>query len=110
MSANRVSRCPRCAKRGAQEHERLMNVAREAYGKVPPGEYMTMTEHATRALLPEGEATFAEYFEAYQENGKVTFDYGAGCGVCGLEFAVETSWDINIGPDDPVPPSEGNPE
>lgn len=89
MSADNWAICPRCLDRAYAEWSARLQVAADAYGKVPPDEYERLR---SEALVPIDEETFRTFREDYEfygaKEGTIKAVYKGRCQTCdvGVEF------------------------
>jgi hypothetical protein len=88
MSADNWATCPKCKRAAITEKERLLEEAAKAYGKVPPAEWKTLTENASK--LETGNETLREDYElGVDSDGNFSVGYSCRCSECTFQFSFQ---------------------
>lgn len=99
MSANRWSKCPRCAARAEQAFAQRETQLAAAYGTVPVEEFDAMRAQlaADRAAAEDANPTFREDWEIHgTADGVAHVEYGGGCSVCGLSLEFRHDHELPV--------------
>jgi ribosomal protein L37E len=85
MSADNWTTCPRCFKRALQDRRNQAQAADDAYGKVPPDEWMRLKEES-RMSVPVTDSLREDWEIGVENNGVFKVVYSCSCSVCGFGF------------------------
>lgn len=96
MSADNWTLCPRCLNRIAKEVADSEAKTQAAYGKVTPGEYISMLEADKRRRDTQPDSTFREDYEIGVNDDNFVVSYSGSCGTCGLEFKYEYTEKLDV--------------
>ena len=102
MSADNWSMCPKCREKRIRESEQKKLQALEAYGKVPPQEWVSMTASADNAECDA--ETLREDYEVWtDENGVFRVSYECVCTAddCDFEFSYSYEQKLEVKADAP---------
>lgn len=95
MSADNWAQCPQCQDELELKVNELENSVDEAYGKLPPDEWVKFKDEVEKDIdaLRDAAYTFREDYGFYgASEGSVEVSYRGSCKVCGLTFKREETW------------------
>lgn len=85
MSADNWTVCPKCNSAAVLAREEAQLKAGAAYGKVPPAEYIAMTEEANKPVTTD--STLREDYElGLNEDGQFEVSYRCSCNNCKWQY------------------------
>lgn len=90
MSADNWAECPRCIHRAVKEKERKVQECKDAYGKVPAEEYLSMLKESEKGINV-GTLLREDYGFGMGDDGEFVARYSAACQseICGFHFEFE---------------------
>lgn len=95
MSADNWRICPRCKKKAEADYAEEVRRVGEAYGKVPPEEYLRMTRDLQKP--PALNETLREDYElGTDKDGEFYVSYSASCSVCKFSHRFKHSEQLNV--------------
>ena len=95
MSADNWTYCPRCKNKAEEDLLLLQQKAADAYGKVPPAQYLQLLELAEKP--PQISQTLREDYELGTFDGVFQVDYRCSCD-CGFTFKFTHSENLDTVP------------
>jgi hypothetical protein len=92
MSADNWGICPKCKLDEIKRIEDLKLKAGEAYGKIPPEEYLELLDEASKTRSYDN--TLREDYEVgTDEDGEFSVSYSSFC-TCGFKYKYEVKIDL----------------
>lgn len=90
MSADNWTICPKCKTNKEDAKKKARLEAEKSYGKITPGEFLSLMNDISSNENKEQERTLREDYEiGMDEYGSFSINYSAICGDCGFKYKYD---------------------